>query len=337
MNMAHESEYREARRLLDDVARRVEVTVVPGNHEICLPAAGLNVLFVRHGSNICGVHMGHELAAIAVDTLSIVSRGHYAAPSGARVSIADAVAAAVTGGRTFFPHDLAAIESSLDSEALRHTPPPAIEVTQERTGAAGRRLVEGRGFARVVALNFANGTHVGGGFLGGSRAQEEALCRCSSLYRCLESRPEFYTLNTREDWELSTDAMIYSPDVPFFRDEELRLLEQPFALSILTAAAPISHYVERRGDSMALLHETFHRRAGRVLAGGAALGHRVLVLGAWGCGAFGNDPVVVADAFATWLAQPRFAGAFDRVVFAVFDPAPGQPNFEAFRTRFSAT
>jgi uncharacterized protein (TIGR02452 family) len=71
-----------------------------------------------------------------------------------------------------------------------------------------------------------------------------------------------------------------------------------------------------------------------VLATAEQHGHRVLVLGAWGCGAFGNDATLVADAFAAWLEGPRFRGCFEHVVFAVWDPRPGRPVLGAFQLRF---
>jgi uncharacterized protein (TIGR02452 family) len=79
---------------------------------------------------------------------------------------------------------------------------------------------------------------------------------------------------------------------------------------------------------------TLRRRAGMVLAIAEAHGHRSLLLGAWGCGAFGNHPVRAAAAFGEWLQGERFAGAFDRVVFGVFDSSPARPNLGAFRARF---
>ena len=60
---------------------------------------------------------------------------------------------------------------------------------------------------------------------------------------------------------------------------------------------------------------------------------RLLLLGAWGCGVFRNDPAQVADGFAEALAGAH-AGAFRRVVFAVYDRAKGQPALRAFRARF---
>ncbi|MBL8743365.1 MAG: TIGR02452 family protein, partial [Myxococcales bacterium] len=61
--------------------------------------------------------------------------------------------------------------------------------------------------------------------------------------------------------------------------------------------------------------------------------HPVLVLGAWGCGVFGNDPAMAADSFGTWLESSRFRASFARVVFAVYDPAFDKPSFTAFSKR----
>ena len=77
------------------------------------------------------------------------------------------------------------------------------------------------------------------------------------------------------------------------------------------------------------------RRAGYVLTVAHVNGARNLVLGAWGTGVFKNDPELVADAFGQWLESPRFAGAFDRVVFAIYAAGlPGQVSLEVFRQRF---
>jgi uncharacterized protein (TIGR02452 family) len=64
-------------------------------------------------------------------------------------------------------------------------------------------------------------------------------------------------------------------------------------------------------------------------------GHRRLVLGAWGCGVFRNAPRLVAEVFARWLAHPRFAGAFERVVFAIYDRSANQQTRRAFEERFT--
>jgi uncharacterized protein (TIGR02452 family) len=185
----------------------------------------------------------------------------------------------------------------------------------------------------VLALNFASAKNPGGGFLGGAKAQEEDLARCSALYPCLLAQPDYYTVNRAEPSLLYTDHLIYSPEVPFFRDEGLELLERPFQPSILTAPAPnAGEALRREPDLRPRIREVLQARALKVLQVAAHHGHRTLVLGAWGCGAFRNDPHEAAEAFA--LALAALPGAFERVVFAVYERKGEGPNLRAFRERF---
>ncbi|WP_437521795.1 TIGR02452 family protein [Sorangium sp. So ce726] len=272
-----------------------------------------------------------KLTSIAAETVQIASRGEYTARSGATVRIRDRVLAAVKGTVLYRPGSLDAWEPKerLDS-------PATIQVTGETTGAAGRRLIEQEGEARVMALNFASAKNPGGGFLRGAKAQEEDLARCSALYASLVEQREYYDENRACGSFLYTDHIIYSPDVPFFRDEQHALLDRPFALSIITAPAPNAGEAFQRDDATDQeIRAALERRADMVLAAAGAHGHRCLVLGAWGCGVFRNDPRVVADVFARCLESPRFRGAFSRVVFAVYDRGDDRPNYRAFQERFA--
>jgi uncharacterized protein (TIGR02452 family) len=212
---------------------------------------------------------------------------------------------------------------------------PTIEVTSETTAQAARRLVERDGVARVAALNFASAKNPGGGFLGGAKAQEEDLARCSALYTCQLTQRAYYDANRAHGSLLYTDHLIYSPGVPFFRDDRLDLLEQPFACSIVTAPAPNAGEALRRDVSRAAISEALDRRTGKVLAVVEDNAERCLVLGAWGCGVFRNDPAEVAAVFARWLATPRFAAAFDRIVFAIYDRSAKQTTLRAFEQQFA--
>jgi uncharacterized protein (TIGR02452 family) len=273
-----------------------------------------------------------SLAGTAKETLAVLARGSYRAPSGAEVALRASIDAAIDGTALYRPEALDALLAALPPSV-----PSArrIEVTAETTAEAGRRLAQTEEVARVVALNFASAKHPGGGFLGGAKAQEEDLARCSALYPCLREQRDYYDANRRSPSLLYTDHIIYSPDVPFFRDDRLRFLEQPFRLSIITAPAPNAGAALSRDPSLASeLQKVLRARAYKVLAVAAAERHRCLVLGAWGCGVFRNDPVEVAQAFARALDDARFAGAFDHVVFAVYDP--GGRNLAAFERQFGA-
>jgi len=211
-----------------------------------------------------------------------------------------------------------------------------MEVTPETTTAAAHRLVHVEGVERVAALNFASAKNPGGGWLGGARAQEEDLARCSALYRCLLAQPRYYEANRAHPSFLYTDHVIYSPAVPFFRDDDHRLLEEPFPVSIITAPAPNAGEALRRDPSAGpQLRAVLASRAGKVLAVAAHQGHRTLVLGAWGCGVFRNDPRNVAGVFDDWLRSQDVSGVFERVVFAVYDRTRTRGALRAFEGRFS--
>lgn len=265
---------------------------------------------------------------MAEETVRILERGEYVAPSGRTVQMDEQVARAVQGTVLYRPGEPSAPQGPGSGRA-----PPRIEVTDEKTGQAARRLVEEEGVAEVLALNFASAKNPGGGFLGGARAQEEDLARCSALYPCLLAQPDYYTVNRAEPSLLYTDHLIYSPQVPFFRDERGDLLERPFLVSLLTAPAPNAGEALRRDPGEGpRIQETLRRRALSVLRVAAHQGQKTLVLGAWGCGVFRNDPHAVAEAFAQ--ALEALAGHFERVVFAVYEPRGQGPNLRAFRERW---
>jgi uncharacterized protein (TIGR02452 family) len=252
-----------------------------------------------------------------MDTVAIVDRGHYDL-DGRTVSIASDVA--VAGTRLYLPDEPVDASGAPARE-------PAVEVTGETTLAAARRLGE-----NVAALVFASARNPGGGFLSGAEAQEESIARASALFACQQAVPAFYA-HHRADRDLRySDRVIYSPAVPVFRDDRGELLDQPYPVTFLTAAAPnLGAIHSNQPESAASVPEVLRRRALRVVRIAAAHGHRRLVLGAWGCGVFRNDPAVVAQAFADALRQ---VPAFERVVFAVYDAEPASPTRAAFEAAF---
>lgn len=278
------------------------------------------------------------LEAVARETMSIIAAGGYTNPDGSRVDIGQSALAAITGTRTYTPQEL---------DQLLDTPPPnpakaaksgahaVIEVTLETTQEAAHRLFLDETRGDVAVLNFASAVKAGGGFLRGARAQEEDIARCSALYACLQTQTEFYAFH-RMGSEIYSDRMIYSPRVPFFRVRSEELLDEAYELTVITAAAPNAGRLltanANRGPEIEIV---FRRRTGKLLALAEAKGHRTLVLGAWGCGVFANDPVMASDAFGTWLESSRFQGSFDRVVFAVYDPHPQKPSHTPFAERLS--
>ncbi|MEV6538759.1 TIGR02452 family protein [Streptomyces sp. NPDC051665] len=267
--------------------------------------------------------MSARLRGIAQQTEQIVAAGGYRAADGREVSIAAETEAARAGTRLYGP------------EPVR-TPPfsPAetvFEVTGESSLEAARRLT-----GPVAVLNFASARNPGGGFLNGAQAQEEALCRASALYTCLLEARGFYDHHRAHRDPFYTDRVIHSPAVPVFRDDKGRLLDEPYIAGFLTAAAPNAGVVLRTAPERAAeLPHAIAVRAERVLETAVAHGYRRLVLGAWGCGVFQNDPAQVAGAFHALLGPGgQFAAAFEHVVFGVLDRTPGAAVLDAFVRAF---
>jgi uncharacterized protein (TIGR02452 family) len=265
--------------------------------------------------------MSGRLAALAAQTIEILHSGEYRSPSGVRVVIGDAVARAVAGTRLHLPDEDLAGGDPVSN--------PVVEVTPESTLEAGRRLGPG-----AAALVFASARNPGGGFLSGAKAQEEDIARASGLHSCLLTAPEFYAHHRGNGDLRYSDRVIYSPQVPVFRDDDGTLLERPYGLSFVTAAAPnLGAISTNQPDHSASVPTVLYGRARRVLRVAAAHGHRQIVLGAWGCGVFRNSPEAVASAFQAGLTE---VACFDRVVFAILDPTGQGPTLRAFVDAFGA-
>lgn len=262
--------------------------------------------------------MRDNLRAMAAETMAIIEAGGYRSPDGRDVRIGDAIRSAAAGTRLYLP------EEEIPAPVPRGPGARVTEVTDETSLAAARRLGAG-----VACLVFASAKHPGGGFLSGAQAQEESIARSSALHHCQQAAGEFYDFHRRQRDLRYSDRIIYSPDVPVFRADDGTLLDEPYLVSFLTAAAPnLGAIMANQPAAAASVPAVLTVRARRVLAVAAAHGHRKLVLGAWGCGVFRNDPAVVAAAFADCLARAR--GHFDHVAFAVLDRQPGTPTRAAF-------
>jgi uncharacterized protein (TIGR02452 family) len=260
--------------------------------------------------------MSSRLRAIAQETIGILERGGYREPGGGQVRLAENITRAVAGTRLYLPDD--EIPPAAAAAGV-----PLVEVMPATTLAAARRLG-----GDVACLVFASAKNPGGGFRKGAQAQEESLARASALHACLTAVPEFYAFHRQQRDLRYSDRIIYSPAVPVFRDDDGVLLARPYPVSFLTAAAPnLNAIVASQHDVAESVPAVLRGRASRILQVAAAHRHRRLVLGAWGCGVFGNDPAVVAKAFARLLHTPA---GFDQVVFAVHDRQPGTPTYTMF-------
>lgn len=246
--------------------------------------------------------------------------GFYVSGDGRKVTWRNLVQAAVAAKISIPP------DAALPEEPHPVFPETEVQIANETTLGAGLRLHK-QGLS-PLALNFANGIHPGGGFLSGARAQEETICRLSALYVTLLGDP-MYESHRKRLLPDSTDWAILSPKVPVFRSDDGKELDEPWLLNFITCAAP---YAPRIGQPTA--GDLLKKRIHRVLAIARAYGYQDLVLGAWGCGAFENDPWRAARDFRHAL-ECEFAGAFHSVVFAIADWSPERKYLQPFRDKFT--
>lgn len=176
----------------------------------------------------------------------------------------------------------------------------------------------------IAALNFASYKHPGGRFLDGSSAQEESLCHESNLYNILKRlEDKFYIPNRKRlNNALYNSNLIYSPNVYFNRDNLFAV-----HCDIITCAAPnrtAARRYKRVPDD--IINEHMKDRIDHVLFAALDQHVDVLILGAFGCGVFGNEPKVVAKIFKNFL-ETDYKGCFKKVVFAI----PAGRNYDKFK------
>ncbi len=260
---------------------------------------------------------------IAKETIAITKQGYYE-NGGKRTELPGGDHCSVT----VYPPDKGA-------ELISRTVIPesgdmcSITVTNEDSFQAAAR------FERPFVMNFANAHSPGGGFLLGANAQEEALCRCSTLYASISSEKaaEMYKFNNTHISRTESDYMLLSEDVCVFRNERCELLGKPFTAAVITLPAP-NRYGAALLAPEALIQETMTRRIRIMLCIAAAHGYKALVLGAWGCGAFGNPPEKVSGYFRQAFIDEGYGKLFGNICFAVYGSENGK-NISAFRKTFS--
>ena len=205
-----------------------------------------------------------------------------------------------------------------------------ISITDEDSFTAAGRIG-----GKTLVMNFANARYPGGGFLSGANAQEESLCRESTLYASLSSEKsrEMYDYNNLHRNPCKYNAMILSPNVCVFRDINDELLKKPFPTSVITIPA-----LNKNGDSKNIpqdtIDEVMKSRLRNMFITAAHFEYKNLILGAWGCGAYGNDPETVAEYFCELIFDEHFERFFDNIVFAIFDRGEKR-NLKAFRKVFN--
>ena len=222
-----------------------------------------------------------------------------------------------------------------------------IKVTNRDTFTAAKEyanIINSTNEGFVGVLNFASSTNPGGGVTKGSTAQEECLCRCSNLYLTLYQEKcirEYYNINKKYMSNLGSDAIIYSRNVYVFKDKDYNMLpvEDRFYVDVLTCAAPNlrenprnQYNTDASKEKLTLTDEELYnihvKRARNILNVAIKNEDDYLILGAFGCGAFRNNPEIVAKAYKDVLQDYMYC--FKVIDFAIIDGKYSN-NYEIFK------
>ena len=193
-----------------------------------------------------------------------------------------------------------------------------VEVKPLGTVEAGRRLAKKKGTTTI--LNFADALVPGGLVLTGATTQEENICRCSNLYQSITTdvaKEYYYDANIQAFGKdgrkvfdsVYLDNLIYSRDVLFFKDDVTYEEVPSYYMDVITCPAPSCFITPKNKE-----YRIIKQRTEQIIKSAILAGTDNLVLGAWGCGAFGQDPRVISECFKETLEEYP---AFDHVVFAI--------------------
>ncbi|MBR4904010.1 MAG: TIGR02452 family protein [Selenomonadaceae bacterium] len=209
----------------------------------------------------------------------------------------------------------------------------SVSVVKRRTFEAAISMQRKHLESRIAVHNFASATNPGGSVKYGSRAQEEALCRCSTLYPVLDTEENwnnYYNVNRERNNPFYDDACIYSPEIIICKsdvDKPARLPRDKWdTVDVITIAAPNLHNIDISDEGLFAIQEKRIRHMFTVVA---HQGAEIFVTGAFGCGAFQNNPEVVAQAYKKVL--PEFEGYFKEIVFGIYCRSNEIINYETFK------
>lgn len=168
----------------------------------------------------------------------------------------------------------------------------------------------------IIALNFANAMFAGGGYILGGDAQEESLCRASMLYYTIRTQKKYYRANRFHILPDYTDNMIYSRNVPIIRDDSGKLLDNPSKCDFITCPA-VNRTFAKFIFTDKKINDKMTVRINKIISLAVSNKPDVIILGAFGCGVFGNKRETVFRIFEN--AVNSFVPDDIKVIFAVPD------------------
>lgn len=269
-----------------------------------------------------------ELSELAKENLAIFAEGSYLA-RGERIDIHKPIEQAKRNAYFVSAKE----QLPLTSLPIRKG---EIEVVAEMTTTA---MLNSSNRIGSLALNFASAKTPGGGWENGSLAQEESIAYRTAMVPVLqEFQHQYYDYNRAHlNSGLYNSNMIVSPGVPMFRGDSYELIPIK-ECDILTCAAVNCRVAQRQGISSERIETEMKKRVARIIAVAVSAQFPELILGAFGCGVFGNDPEYVASLFKTILVDKEFAKKFDHITFAIKgNPKDSRDSYSIFKKIFENT
>lgn len=210
-------------------------------------------------------------------------------------------------------------KSSLDAR-IRTSKPAVVKTINQDCIEVAKDLVTH--FGKTCMLNMASYKHPGGGVKRGAMSQEEELARRSNMMAGLELHEEQYPL--------AIDDLIYLKDVTFFKDGNYELIN-PFDCDVITLAAVNLNGLERPKNYLTIMLAKIRS----MFYYAKQEGCKNIVLSAFGCGVFKNDPLEVAEMFQSVIMEPGILYGFDNIYFAIInDHNADNDNYKAFKEIF---
>lgn len=252
-------------------------------------------------------------------------------------SLAERINKSIKGQRVYLEKDVLS-EPDLNIYEKKAT----VRISKKRSFEAAKAY-KGE---KTAVHNFASASNPGGGVINGANAQEECLCRCSGLYFMLsvpEMMKNFYLPHRKAKDPVHNDDIIYSPSVTVFKTDtaspQMMSEKEWYEVDVITCAAPNlrnkpsnsynsgdgKNAINIKDDELLCIHE---KRLRRILTIAINEGAETIVLGAFGCGAFLNNPEIVARAARNVI--PEYLHAFKNIEFAVYCSSKDDRNYRVF-------
>lgn len=259
---------------------------------------------------------------IANETINIISSGYYINSLNEKVDIKKLIDKAVKGTEVIsdYRKDVIKEQKVKYNQNFSRLSSKSFKVITNNTTI--NTIIELRKCGidgNIIALNFASAKNPGGGFQIGSNAQEESITRASAIYPCLIKHMEFYEFHRKQRNPIYSDRMIYSPDVPVFRDDSGKFLSKPILCSFISSPAVNAKAATERGINYKKINEIMNGRINCILKLALSKEPEAIILGAFGCGVFGNKPEDIASIFATQLIKLMNEIRRIKIVFAIYD------------------